>query len=98
MSDELFCFRCDAARDCEVERGCGMTIWRCPTCGGIVDEDYDEMEDDPDGIDDIPSGPEPCYICGRERTDYTGLLCDECRRKCEAEEAAKVGGDDEQGR
>ena len=46
--------------------------------------------------DDDDDGPEPCYICGKPRSDYTGCLCDDCRAKWEQqEEAEKAGGWDE---
>lgn len=31
---------------------------------------------------------EHCYRCGKPLGIYFGILCDSCRRKCEAEEAA----------
>ena len=46
MSEVAYCYHCDSTCDCDVERGCGMTIWRCQKCGGIVDEDYDDLSDD----------------------------------------------------
>jgi NMD protein affecting ribosome stability and mRNA decay len=33
---------------------------------------------------------EPCYDCGAERTEQTGLLCDACLRKWHEREVAEL--------
>lgn len=46
MSDPIYCLRCDITEPTKVEQDYDVIVWRCSKCGGILDHDFKDHDEE----------------------------------------------------